>query len=142
MTSTEVAGGFRLLVCGDRDWGSDFRDRWLLEQELATWAALYPDLLIIEGEGGHADVMAREWAQERGVAYEPYPAHWRHDDDCPADCRRAIGRAAGPVRNLLMLNVGRPDYVVAFHRDLAASKGTANMVRIARERGVPVRVLP
>ncbi len=127
---TEVGPGFRLLVCGDRNWGRDVHDRYLLEHELATWAALYPDLIIIEGEAKGADTMAREWAEQRGVLFEPYPAEWIR-----------FGRAAGPIRNLRMLTQGKPDYVVAFHRNLEASRGTKHMVGIARKSGIPVRVV-
>jgi hypothetical protein len=63
----------------------------------------------------------------------------------PADWKK-FGRSAGPVRNLAQLNclLEQPGerLVVAFHRNIASSKGTANMVGVARKMGVKVVVLP
>jgi hypothetical protein len=39
-----------------------------------------------------------------------------------------------------MLNEGQPDEVHAFHNNIAASHGTKDMVRQAREAGVPVTI--
>ena len=50
------------------------------------------------------------------------------------------GKAAGPIRNREMLRDGGPEMVAAFHTDLSQSKGTLDMVRIARSAGVPVKV--
>ena len=44
------------------------------------------------------------------------------------------GRAAGPIRNKLMLDEGRPDLVVAF----PGGRGTANMVKQASAASVEV----
>ena len=45
-----------------------------------------------------------------------------------------LGRKAGPIRNQQMLDEGKPDLVVAF----PGGRGTANMMRIAREAGIEV----
>jgi hypothetical protein len=57
------------------------------------------------------------------VSVECFPAEW--------DKR---GRIAGPVRNALMLDVGKPDLVVVF----PGGRGTADCVRQARAAGVQV----
>lgn len=57
------------------------------------------------------------------VSEEPYPADWVR-----------LGRAAGPVRNQLMIEQGKPDLVVAFPGNF----GTADCVRRAKAAGVPV----
>ena len=44
------------------------------------------------------------------------------------------------IRNRQMLNEGRPTEVIAFHPHLDQSKGTLNMVRIARVAGLKVTV--
>ena len=46
----------------------------------------------------------------------------------------------GPIRNGKMLAQGKPTHVVAYHRNLARSKGTKNMVEISLQKGVPVFV--
>lgn len=56
-------------------------------------------------------------------------------------------KAAGPIRNGVMLRVlegmqaiGYEIRVWAFHKAIKTSKGTRNMVKIARKAGIPVKV--
>lgn len=74
--------------------------------------------------------MAAEIAQGFGVPKErilAYPADWDK-----------YHRAAGHIRNQQMLAEGKPTLVLAFHHDLAKSKGTKDMVRRALKEGLPV----
>lgn len=112
----------RVLICGDRNW----TDWEAIERYVAT---LPDDAVIIEGEARGADRMARQAAMRRGLKVERYPALWAK-----------YGRAAGPVRNRQMLVEGDPDLVVAFHTNIAESKGTANMVSQAERAGLPTIV--
>lgn len=109
----------RYLICGDRNW-SDYEAVWAVVESLPD------DSVVIEGAARGADSMAALAASERGLTLDIYPADWdRH------------GRAAGPVRNMQMLNSGKPDVVIWFHNNLAASKGTRHMVNAARAAGIP-----
>jgi len=59
---------------------------------------------IIEGEASGADTPAREWAKDRGVAVEPYPADWDNITRPGAVVRRnragkLYDALAGHVRN-------------------------------------------
>ena len=120
----------RLLVCGSRFWGINSRAENLrLTQVLDTLHHQTPVTLLIEGEAKGADTLARRWAERNGVHVAKFPANWEQ-----------YQRAAGPIRNAQMLKEGRPEQVVAFHNNLAQSKGTANMVQLARKAGVPVQV--
>lgn len=103
----------RLLVCG----GREYRDRRLVFECLD---AVRPDV-VITGDAYGADELAREWARARCVPLFVFFANWH-----------AHGKAAGPIRNRQMLDVGKPDAVMAF----PGGKGTANMMRLAREAGV------
>jgi hypothetical protein len=67
--------------------------------------------------------MASRYADEHGLSQERFPADWD-----------THGRAAGPIRNQRMLDVGKPDFVIAF----PGGHGTANMVRKAKAAGVQV----
>lgn len=128
----------RVIVCG----GRDYTDRGRVRFVLATWpipdapltgtehvgirwdlrdAAARGDLTIIHGEARGADRLADDAARDLGLRVESYRADWSQ------------GRAAGPIRNKQMLASGA-DLVVAF----PGGKGTAHMVSIAREAGVPV----
>ena len=112
----------RVLVCGDRNW----TDRQRIGVRLAT---LDPDSdVVIHGGCRGADKLAGQAAKAHNLPVEVYPAEWtRH------------GRAAGPIRNQQMLDTGI-DLVLAFHPDLVTSKGTRNMVLLARKAGIPVEV--
>ena len=71
--------------------------------------------------------MAHLWAAQNETEHVCMPADWgRH------------GRAAGPIRNQEMLDVGGHDLVVAVNRDWAKSKGTNDMVKRCERAGIPV----
>ncbi len=121
----------KVLVCGaaprrrtgDRGWTKrEAIGRELIERPPLT--------IIIEGEAEGADLLARDVAEELGFPVEPYPAEWKR-----------YGRAAGPIRNRQMLDEGQPDLVLAFHANIAASTGTADMLGQAKKRGIPTRLL-
>jgi hypothetical protein len=122
---------FRVLVTGDRRWADQHQIQVVLDNLLES----HPEgLVIIEGCANGADRLAEVWAKQMGQAGDPvdlwhYPAQWE-----------ALGRAAGPSRNVRMLREGQPDEVHAFHDDLGSSRGTAHMVRIAMAAGVHVRL--
>lgn len=111
----------RLLVCGDRNW-TDLAMIALLINELKPTA-------VIEGEARGADRLARVAARHLNIPVEAYPAQWD-----------TYGKRAGPVRNQLMLDEGKPDLVVAFHDSINTSRGTADMLRRAKLAGVPTKL--
>ncbi len=67
---------------------------------------------------------------EAEVQVLKFPANWTK-----------LGRAAGPVRNRQMLREGKPDFVLAFHKNLNESRGTKDMVAVARKAGIPVKIV-
>lgn len=116
----------RLLVCGDRDWYNVLAINSVL-------GALNPRC-IIEGHAPGADQIAHNYAVfadhfSDSVERVCRPANWRR-----------YGKAAGPIRNREMLNA-KPTFVLAFHNSIETSKGTADMLRIAHDTGVPYAVL-
>jgi hypothetical protein len=114
----------KVLVCGDRNW-----DNW--PSIWQTLRGLGPFTVIVEGEARGADKMCKYVAEKLGYEVLPYPAEWD-----------TYGNAAGPIRNQQMLDEN-PDIglVLAFHDDLASSKGTKDMVKRARKAGIPVNVI-
>lgn len=113
----------RVLVCGDREWFA----RAAIERHLRRFSK---STTVIHGACRGADSIGGEVAKALGFEVVPYPANWA-----------AYGKAAGPLRNQLMLDEGKPTLVLAFHQDLASSKGTKDMVSRAERAGVPVRVI-
>lgn len=117
----------RVLVCGSRDWG----DLNAISERLSL---LPPDTTIIHGAASRrvdgrevsADVLADVVAHELNMKVEMYPADWK-----------THGRAAGPIRNIEMLDSGI-DLVLAFQRN--RSKGTQHTIDQARRRGITTEV--
>lgn len=109
----------RVLVCGGRDYSC----REQLFAVLDHAHAANPILVLIHGAARGADMLADAWARNRGVAVNLFPADWE-----------THGKAAGPMRNRRMLAEGLPDIVIAFK----GGRGTADMVRLARNAGIPV----
>lgn len=115
----------RVLICGDRNWSRP--------EPIRTVLRTFPEgTVVIHGDAKGADKMAAAIARGMGFKVEAFPADWR-----------GHGRGAGPIRNKLMLTEGKPTVVHAFkqHFDFSfASGGTENMVKIAREAGIPAFV--
>lgn len=123
----------RVLICGSRTWTDKKAVGVVLSGLVVEGSGC---LTVIHGGARGADTLAAE------------SAAWVICDDFdlpeivafPADWT-THGKAAGPIRNQQMLDEGKPDVVWAFTDDLAASKGTADMVRRARKAGLPVYVV-
>lgn len=113
----------RILACGDRRWTrASVITRALLEH-------VHAGDVVVHGAARGADTIAGELAAGMdGVTVEAYPADWKR-----------YHRAAGPIRNQQMLDTGI-DLVLAFHDDIASSRGTADMVRRAQRKGIPVKI--
>lgn len=109
---------FVLIVCG----GRDYNDRATAFHTLDRIHAKRRIAKIVEGGAAGADTLAREWATAHGIECKTFAADWA-----------AHGKAAGPMRNQLMLDSG-VDGVLAF----PGGRGTADMVSRARRDGVTV----
>ena len=120
----------RLLVAGSRDW----TDWEFVYQVLDACHRKRAVTVVIEGEGGRedtfegrtwvtsgADLWAREWATARGVTLDSFRADWA-----------TLGRAAGPLRNQQMIDVGKPDGAVIF----PGGRGTQDMRKRLDKAGI------
>lgn len=117
----------RLIVCGDRFY-TDYRR---VEGELRAERELIE--LCINGGAKGADLFADSACRFLHIPKERMDAKWREE-----------GLGAGPIRNLRMLRKlqeyeGSKE-VWAFHDDLSNSKGTKNMVDLALQAGISVRL--
>lgn len=137
-----------VLVCGGRDfanlsdkkWGSEewttaVKQHQFISKSLSEFAIRHSkfyvpndnwlpfDICIIAGKATGADSAAVDWASVNWCSFKEYPADWK-----------THGKAAGYIRNKQMLEEGKPNFVLAF----PGGKGTANMVKLAEDAGVPV----
>lgn len=86
-------------------------------------------LRIVEGGAAGADAVALGYALEHGLDHACYAANWK-----------AYGKEAGPLRNAEMLDVEKPDVVLAF--PAINSKGTWDCIYKAVNRQIPVFIYP
>jgi hypothetical protein len=118
----------KVIICGDRNWND-----WAMIRHYIL--SLPKDTLIIQGECRGADYIAKQTAKQFGYpTTDKYRANWELYD--------SMGYpkgAAGPIRNRKMLEE-KPDLVVAFHDNLAASKGTKDMLDAAKKASVKTLV--
>lgn len=126
----------RILICGGRDF--DDRDllyntldkicldrEWIISSEDGNWL---PQVVVIGGKAKGADTIGIDWAVINQCDFIEYPADWDR-----------YGSKAGPLRNIQMLEEGKPDLVVAFPSP--KSRGTYHMIKIAEKAGVEVIVI-
>jgi len=105
----------QVLVCGSRAW----TDKYTIKKELAT---LSPHSQIIHGGQPGADTIAGAEADKLGMSVLKYPiGDWGRDTK--------------------LLTQGGPDMILVFHPQLGKSRCTRDMVRKARQFGVPVKVI-
>jgi len=105
----------RVIICGGRDYNDVEVVRRAIREHGVTE--------IAQGGAPGADTCAIQAAMEQDIPFETHPADWRQ-----------YGRSAGPIRNQDMLEQFEPDAVIAF----PGGKGTADMIRRARDAGVKV----
>jgi hypothetical protein len=113
---------FSVIIAGSRG----FNDYALLKQRCDLLFSQHRPTAIISGAARGADALGERYAKERGIPVKQFPAQWDR-----------YGKRAGYLRNEEMLTAA--DGLVAAWD--GRSKGTAHMIRIAREKGIPVRII-
>jgi hypothetical protein len=130
------------IVCGGRNYGAAQDDCQLerVAEAADERAHIFASLakaspaIVVQGGAPGADLIARQYCEQRGVRCVEVPALWH-----------AHGRSAGPRRNEDMLSIAvtlaenlysdkMSVGVIAF----PGGKGTENMVALAEKAGVPV----
>jgi hypothetical protein len=92
------------------------------------------DITIVHGAADGGDMLIDRRARGQGMRTEPHPLYSQDWD--------RVGRAAGPLRNIAMLDDERGcAYVLALRRGGETSKGTSQCMSEARRRGLPLLVL-
>ncbi len=114
----------RVIVAGCRE----FSDYELLCEKLDFLLAQLSDPVIVSGTCRGADQLGERYAAERGYPCNRFPADWNR-----------YGRRAGYLRNRQMAE--NAEYLVAFWDGRTERSGTHMMITIARELGLPVRVI-
>lgn len=106
-----------VLITGGRDYRNQREMFSVLDKLHAERGFTY----LVHGDAAGADQMSHRWAKKRGVQPVAMEALWD-----------ANGAKDGIARNKRMLDFCTPDVCIAF----SGGRGTANMMRLAREAGV------
>jgi hypothetical protein len=116
----------KVIITGGRNWeGYLAADKIInvLEGLHHLSSTLDQDLQIVHGDcPTGADAIADRWCRRRDIFVHPVPAQWS-----------TYGRAAGPVRNQEMADMGA-DMCVAFL--MPDSRGTRDMIVKAEAAGI------
>lgn len=117
----------RVIVFGSRTWEHVEIVQYTLVKLFRRVAKA--DLLITHGDcPTGADRLAQQWAEAYGVTTERHPADWR-----------GKGRAAGPIRNREMCELGA--WLAIGFRDVGESPGTDGMIELLKEHHIPGHVV-
>lgn len=109
------------LICGGRDFIDEVAFDLVMQGLIIQFGA---PKRIVQGGASGADTLGRKWAYSHNIKQiVTYKADWE-----------THGKAAGPIRNKLMLDTEKPDKVIAF----PGGRGTANMVTQSIKANVPV----
>lgn len=110
----------KIIVAGSRD----FIYREFLFSELDK--LIKEPCIILCGEAKGADTYGKQWALSRNHDVASFPANWdKH------------GKAAGMIRNQEMIDDA--DELIAFWDGV--SRGTADVVRRAEKKGIPITII-
>ena len=115
---------YRVLITGSRHW----TDEQAIEAALLSATANRPgkSITVVHGGASGADRLAGRLADEWGMNVEVHPAEWdKH------------GKAAGPIRNQKMVDLGA-DVCLAF--PMRGSRGTKHCMEAAHRAGIPVHM--
>lgn len=112
----------RVLVCGGRTFCDHLQFKTVMDKLHKERNITH----VIQGGARGADYLAHVWSARKGIKESVFNPDWK-----------AFGKSAGPIRNRVMLDEGKPDLVVAF----PGGEGTAHMVAYARKKGVEVIVI-
>lgn len=115
---------FRVIIAGGWDFGNysllcKTMDRLLCNKQREN-------IQIVCGKARGADTLGERYARERGYLVNYFPANWN-----------TYGKRAGYIRNVEMAQ--NADALVAFWD--GQSRGTAHMIKTAREYGLLVRMI-
>ncbi len=111
-----------IIICGDRNWTGRRTIYWFMEK-------LPSDVRIITGGAKGADAIAENIRVSLDLDGKVYPANWT-----------MFGKAAGPIRNRRMIEDESPYLVVGFHDNISRSRGTKNMLLLAKKRKIRYQV--
>lgn len=125
--SSYVMDETRVIIAGSRD----FDDYELLNSVVKEKLRDYKNIKIISGGCSGADTLGERFAKENNLDLKVFQAEWKK-----------YGRAAGPIRNKAMAQyASQVDNCLLIAFPVGSSRGTRNMISLAKEHGLDVHVV-
>lgn len=120
---------FRVIIAGSRKYDDYQRLKEKCNRILsAKFADPEAEVIIVSGHASGADALGERYAAERSLKTDIHPADWNK-----------YGRAAGPRRNAETAAVA--DALIAFPKAGEENRGTKNMVKLTRDKGLSIRII-
>jgi len=116
---------FKVIIAGTRDFNDYEYAEPLIDKILSNKSQTHK-ILIVCGMARGADLIGKEYGENKNYEVLKYPADWD-----------SFGKSAGYIRNKEMAN--NADALIVFWD--GASKGTLNMINIAKEKGLKVVII-
>ena len=99
--------------------GRDFTNKIVAFKAFDLLHKQYNFTLVIDGKARGADTLGNQWAIHNNIPFEREPAQWDK-----------YGKAAGPIRNELMITKYQPDVAIAFPGGVGTSHMTKNVLNM------------
>lgn len=113
---------FRVIIAGTRNYDDYDSLKAYADYKLSR---IEDDIEIVSGGARGADALGERYAKEKGYSIKRFPAEWKK-----------YGRSAGPRRNEAMAKYA--DALLSYWD--GKSKGTKNMIELAKANGLKVGV--
>lgn len=117
----------KILVTGDRNWSD-------INSVHSVLSSFPKNTILIHGCCRGLDLICAAIGESLGFEIRAYPADWN-----------THGKSAGPMRNQRMIDSEHSekekiDFCLAFHDDIASSKGTADMIARAKAANITTKL--
>lgn len=116
-----------ILVCGCRY----YDDVEIISSVLGVFRKNRKDIKIIQGGSGRVDTVAlayQEYFRLKGETYRPD--------------KKKFGTVAESFRNQKMIDIGQPNVILAFHKNIKTSKATIDIIRKGLDSDISTYLIP
>lgn len=129
MSETNVKE-MRIIVAGSRDFNNYGLLKLTLKEYIESLGIVdLSQVIIVSGAAKGADTLGEHFAYDYGIDIRRFPAKWDE-----------FGKSAGIIRNCEMAKYAAEKYGVLFAFWDGKSKGTKNMIDLAKRYGLEVHV--
>lgn len=129
---------FKVIIAGGRNYENYKLLKFKMNEILKN---VTDDIIIVSGKAKGADNLGEIYAREKGYRIKEFPAEWDNfDEPCIIkynNSGKAYNALAGHNRNADMVNYA--DAAVYFWD--GRSTGTANCIKLAKEKGIKIRII-